>query len=265
MVEVKKSIVDLIIERNTKSKFARNINIALVGESGTGKSWGGLRIGELYYKKKYNRPFPVDNVVFTITEFLKMVRTLDKGSIIIFDDAGLKYDSKRWWDELNQVLGYTLQSYRYKIINVFFTVPVTDFVDKVGRTMLHGQIWFKIEGVGVYQKFKYHQNYKKTFVRNKRSIIFNPPNMDLVNAYEEKKNHFLTFEYAAYYAKAKKRRGKQLTVEEIINIILENPEKFKDPKTKKFNANLIHSYTEIAINRCYAAAKRLNTEAGLIS
>jgi hypothetical protein len=254
--------VDLIIKRNTRPKFPRNINIAIVGESGTGKSWGGLKIGDLYYKKKYNTPFPVDNVVFTIEGFLKRIQVLDEGSIVIFDDAGLKYDSKRWWDELNQVLGYTLQSYRYKIINVFFTVPVTDFVDKVGRTMLHGQIWFKWEGIGVYQKFKYHQNYKHTYIRNKRVLIFTPPPSDIVDQYEKKKHHFLTYEYAAYYSKAKQRRAKQLSLEEIVILVKEDPDKFIS--NKKYNANLIHSYTELSMNRCYAAAKRLNMEAGLI-
>jgi hypothetical protein len=94
-------------------------------------------------------------------------------------------------------------------------------------------------------------------------LVFKPPPLELTEAYEKKKDHFLTFEYKTYYAKSKKRKGSQFTVQELIDIINQEPDKFKDERGA-YNASLIHSYTEVAINRCNAAAKRLNKEHGLL-
>lgn len=198
--------------RNTRKKGAKNLNCAVIGESGSGKSYMCLRWSDQYYKRFLKNKFSVDNVVFTITEFLDLVKNLPNCSIIIFDDAGLKYSSKRWWDELNQILGYTMQSFRYKIINVFFTIPILKWLDNVGRGMLHSRIEMKDPGVGVYKKLEYNPSMDKIYETSLYNLEVSKPPIKLVNQYEKKKSLFLAEEYQEYYLKAKKREEKPLTI-----------------------------------------------------
>lgn len=242
--------LELLFKRNTSKKGAKNLNCAVIGESGIGKSWGALRIADLYYEQKLGKVFPVENVVFTISEFIERVKKLSKCSIIIFDDAGLKYSSTNWYEELNQVLGYTLQSYRYKIINVFFTIPVKEWLDRIGRGMLHGQIEMKFVGQGVYTRMNYNPYKKQVYYRRMFLMSFSKPNEDLIKAYENKKRLFLNREYSSYLATAKKKEGKIISNDEIIKSILEDPKScmVKD----NFQLGLIQHNYHIAHNRSYS-------------
>lgn len=175
-----------------------------------------MRIGELYYKNYLHKRFPTKNIVFTISEFLERVGEFGKNekcSILIFDDAGLKYSSSRWFDELNQILGYTLQSYRYRIINVFFTIPVLKWLDRIGRGMLHGRIELKSIGNGAYYKTSYNQFNDKIYNRRTCLIKFNLPGNALINKYEEKKHNFLQIEYNGYLQEAKQREMQKLELD----------------------------------------------------
>lgn len=218
--------------RNVEKNGAKNLNCAIIGESGSGKSYGALRISELYYEKYLNKKFPVKNVVFTISEFLERVGEMgtdDKCSILIFDDAGLKYSSSRWFDELNQILGYTLQSYRYRIINVLFTIPVLKWLDRIGRGMLHGKIELKSVGNGAYYKVKYNQFNDKIYNRRTCLIKFNMPGKTLIKHYEAKKHKFLEIEYQRYLQEAKQREMRKMEldkqdIEFYITKLLKSPE-----------------------------------------
>lgn len=223
--------LEALYHRNTRKKGAKNLNCAVIGESGSGKSWLCLRFSDQYYKRYLKINFSVDNVVFTITEFLELVKTLPNCSIIIFDDAGLKYSSKRWWDELNQILGYTMQSFRYKIINVFFTIPILKWLDNVGRGMLHSRIEMKDPGIAVYKKLEYNPSMDKIYETSLYNFDVSRPPLKLVNAYEKKKDNFLKQEYEQYYLQALKREEKPLTigpeaVDHYVNIVLNDLDRF---------------------------------------
>jgi len=243
--------IDGLYVRNTKKKGAKNLNCALIGESGTGKSYAGIRICEQFYKNKLNKSFPVDNIVFTIAEFLERISDIDKCSCIIFDDAGLKYSSARWYDDLNQVLGYTLQSYRYKIINVFFTIPVKDWLDRIGRGMLHREIEMYCPGIGVYYKVKYSSKYRKLFYKRITILDFDYPDDDLINEYEEKKDYFLKKEYGSYLLMAKKYETDEKTNDHFIDMILKDVDKYS--LNEKVNSSLVSEYLNLSQRR----AKRI--------
>jgi len=224
----------LLYERNTQKLGAKNLNCALIGESGSGKSYAGLRICETYYKDYLNKDFTVNNVVFSISEFLERVGEFgvdEKNSCLIFDDSGLKYSSARWFDELNQILGYTLQSYRYRIINVFFTIPVLKWLDRVGRGMLHGKIELKSIGNGAYYKVRYNQFNDKIYNRRTCLIKFELPSKKLTNHYERKKHKFLELEYDSYLqnAKARELRSMELDKQDIefyLDKLISDPDQY---------------------------------------
>lgn len=202
-------------------KGKRNQNTAILGPSGIGKSYAALRLSEMYYNEFLDDDFNVDNVVFTISEFLERVNVLNECGIIIFDDAGLKYSSAEWWSELNKILGFTLQSYRYRIINVFFTLPNKKWLDRIGRGMLHGQIVMKRPGLGRYIKIQHNPTFDKDYHKNRPPIVFDLPSNNLTTEYELKKDNYLRLEYQFYleqaHLKEASRKPNNFIIKEIFN------------------------------------------------
>lgn len=248
-MRVDKDILEIIHKRNIRRRGKKNINCAIIAESGSGKSYAGLRFSELYYSRYMDAPFTVNNIVFTISEFLQLVKVLPPCSFIIFDDAGLKYSSVRWFEELNQILGWTLQSYRWKIINVLFTIPVLKWLDRIGRGMLHARIDMISPGYGIFKRVSYSQDRDQSYTTRILGLEFSMPNKELRRAYENKKQRFLTREYNIYYSQAKRREGKQLSVDELTQVVLDSP---LDYQIKgRFNARLIQSNLYIAKERAY--------------
>lgn len=252
---MKVDFLQILHDRNTAKQGAKNLNCAIIGESGSGKSYGALRMAELYYKLYLNKRFSTKNVVFSISEFLSRVGDFgaeSKCSILIFDDAGLKYSSARWFEELNQILGYTLQSYRYRIINVFFTIPVLKWLDRIGRGMLHGKIELKSIGNGAYYKLRYNQFNDKIYNRRTCLMKFNLPGRALTRNYEEKKHKFLEIEYNSYLqeAKAKEMRKMELDKQDIefyITKLLKEPELYLN-KRNTFDWRIIKNVFSLKEN-----------------
>jgi adenylate kinase family enzyme len=247
--EEKLNLNVMIYRRNHKKKGAQNINIALTGEPGTGKSYNALRICEEYYEDYLERPFPHENIVFDITGFLNRVRALGKCNNIIFDDSGLKYSSKRWFEELNQILGYTIQSYRFKIINVLFTCPYLSLIDSVGRNLIHARIesikpsWAKIYQV------TYADRMKKSYEKRIAICNFKEPKKDLVKYYEKEKRKFLDKEYRHYYNVAQKKERRHIPIDELLTDILNHPEDFKIKN--RFNFALIMAKLNVSRDIAY--------------
>ena len=129
---------EFLSQLHNRNKRKQNFQMVILGETGSGKSCAGLRIAYLYGIKTGN-PFTVEDVVFTAKEFLQRIENLPEYSFILFDEAGIQYSSSDWFDDLVKILSYTLQSFRYKLINILFSVPNKQMLAKVGRNLLHCQ------------------------------------------------------------------------------------------------------------------------------
>ena len=249
------NFLELLYERNTKIYGQKNLNCAMIGESGSGKSYAAIRLCQKYYKDFLGKRFTEKNIVFTISEFLERVGHFgqdEKCSCLIFDDAGLKYSSARWFEELNQILGYTLQSYRYRIINVFFTIPVLKWLDRVGRGMLHGKIELKSIGSGAYYKIKYNQFNDKVYNRRTCLLQFELPSKGLIESYEHKKHMFLEIEYNDYLRQAKERENRKFEldkqdIEFYLEKLLKNPDPFLNTR-KTFDWRIIKNVFSLREN-----------------
>ena len=51
-----------------KIKDKRDYKILFSGGTGSGKSYGGLRLLELWYKEHFNKPFPLDHIFSNLSE-----------------------------------------------------------------------------------------------------------------------------------------------------------------------------------------------------
>lgn len=65
----------------------------------------------------------------------------------VWDEVGVALSHRRWQSEINVQIMQVIQSFRYKLINVIFTVPSASYVDKVPREMCHYVIRMQRRGV----------------------------------------------------------------------------------------------------------------------
>ncbi|HEA46175.1 MAG TPA: hypothetical protein ENH99_00115, partial [Candidatus Pacearchaeota archaeon] len=135
-------------------KFKRNKNIllAMTGMTGSGKSYTSLRMCELYYQDKFKKPFPIENVCFSISELMKLLtsKTLKRGEIIILEEAGTSLNSLDYQNKVSKLFTFILQSFRSMNIGLIFTLPVLTMLNKSARMLLHAH--FVTSGIDFYLK-----------------------------------------------------------------------------------------------------------------
>src|SRR2546422_5375406 len=82
----------------------QNAIVALIGATGSGKSYSAMRLGQLV-----DSSFGIDRIVFTKEAFLDLVNAdLPKGSVVLWDEAGLGMPAPEWQSVMNPAVSYIL-------------------------------------------------------------------------------------------------------------------------------------------------------------
>lgn len=119
-----------------KRVLKRNKNFLgiITGETGSGKSYSAIKLAE-----DLDADFDIKNIVFTPKEFMDRINSdeLKRGSVIIFDEAGVGINSRSWQSTSNKLLNYVLQTFRHKNYIVIFTTPNLSFIDAGARRLFH--------------------------------------------------------------------------------------------------------------------------------
>ena len=203
-VEEKKeySIVKYI---HYRIKSNKNFITSITGPTGSGKSWTALSIAELL-----DEDFNIDRVIFRAGDLMRLINsgTLEKGSVIIWDEAGIDLSNRNWQSAMNKVINFLLQTFRHRNFILIFTVPYSDFIDSASRKLFHGE--FITCGVNKKKKtctikpkmLQYNSSMKKWYakyikmrkdggkiIKIKRWKV-PKPSEQLIKDYEEKKNEF---------------------------------------------------------------------------
>jgi len=112
----------------------RNFLTAITGPTGSGKSYSGLRLCE-----RIDPDFDVDRVVFSAKELLFLVKReeLPTGSAILFEEAGVEANNRKWQSTANQALNFLFQTFRSMNYMVVLTLPSLGGLDKQIRQLLH--------------------------------------------------------------------------------------------------------------------------------
>lgn len=203
--------------------------VGIVGDTGTGKSYIAMQYAN-QISQRFNRQFTADHVVFNTLDFMKLVNSdIPKGSVIIYDDAGLGISNKRWYEEEVKIFGRVIQSFRYKQIITVLTVPDISFIVKEARVLLSMLLQTdpKVQGV-VYPKLpikprnytveraRIYYGFPRVMINGKKYKIdmlkFDLPPMDLVNEYEIKKENYVKKYYNEFVKeleKKEKNKGKK--------------------------------------------------------
>lgn len=199
--------MSVFISNVRKRLLKRNKNWLCIvcGETGSGKSYIALGLGELIAKER----FGIDNVVFTAEQFLSLLNSkkLKGGDVVVWDEAGVGLSSQEWYSLSNKLINYVLQTFRYENLAVIFTTPSFDFIDSKTRKLFH--VYIETIGINHTKKlcfakclniqynartgtpyFKYSRvledGRSMRVVRN----IFHLPSAGLISAYEHKKQCF---------------------------------------------------------------------------
>jgi hypothetical protein len=200
---IKFDVIDLV---NTRLKHNQNALIAMTGQTGTGKSMCALEFARLV-----DKDFNADKVVFTVKDFLELLKELKKGEVVVFDEAGVDFDARRSSSNKNVFFSNILKTFRYRNIPTIFTLPHLAMLDKNARRLFH--YWVKTHSIDYERNICWTKFYvidsqddwsdvlKRYMVRvfdpnthEKRRIVrigFNKPPQKLVDAYEKKKHEYV--------------------------------------------------------------------------
>lgn len=189
----------------------KNVLSAELGATGSGKSYRDLRKAELWYYYHFNKKFPEENICFSVAQVIKLLSSgnLQRGEIIIFEEAGANLGSLDFQSKISKMFTYVLQSFRSMNIALFMNLPYLSMLNKQARMLLH----YVSESRGVDIKnninkcrplfLQINQTSGKTY--NHRPVIVNSegksvqmeidayfkPSQYLIDAYEVKKEQFL--------------------------------------------------------------------------
>lgn len=194
--------------KNRLLKKNQNWLCAITGQTGTGKSYAGLSMAS-YIDPNFN----INNVVFSVEEFMERLNDkneetkLRKGSVIIFDEAGVGIPNRDWQNIQNKLFGHIMETFRNDNIAVIFTMPIKSFVDKKSKLLLHSHLTTeRIDRKNNLTHIKwldqdYNEILDKTYntfpviqaegdFHRARSITIKKPPRKLIKEYEKKKREF---------------------------------------------------------------------------
>lgn len=194
------------------SRFKENKNFlgVTIGGTGTGKSYFDIRALELYYKKVFNRQFPIENVCFSIPEAVKLIRSgkLQRGEFVIIEEAGVIINALDFQNKLAKFFTFVLQSFRSKNIGILFNVPTLSMLNKTARLLVHGVFQttsidrgkkkvitkvFYVQTNPMTGK-QYHKYLRQKIDRRKvtvERIALSLPSSELTTVYEDRKEKFV--------------------------------------------------------------------------
>lgn len=219
------NIRDEIVDR----LYTDNLNYPsiMVGGPGSGKSIGALKYQDCISRDGYNP----DLIIFQPRELLELLTgtggyRLRRGDVVVFEEAGLSISNKRWYAEANVIMSQILQSFRYRNLGLFLTVPSTGYIDPSLRNQfLSRQHCIKVNhrketGVLRFYESTHNPIFSKTYNKHRREFRngewvvlnhyhVNRPRRKAIREYESMKHDYLTEFYEQRLKDIKEEEGKQ--------------------------------------------------------
>ena len=117
----------------------KNIIQAIVGPTGSGKTYSGLKICENWYKKKWNKDFPEEYICFSVREVLELLQQgkVQAGDIILLEEIGTSMNARDFQNKISKVFNAVLQTFRNKNIGLIVTLPYLSMLDSQTRKLVH--------------------------------------------------------------------------------------------------------------------------------
>ncbi|MCL4320879.1 MAG: hypothetical protein M1427_06525 [Candidatus Thermoplasmatota archaeon] len=230
-----------------RNRIARNMDVLglFVGPRGSGKSYSAL---ELAYT--CDATFKQDKVMFDVTDFVDYVidGNLKKGNSVILDDAGVFMNARDWQSVQNKAISVVAQSFRYRNLITFITVPKWNYIDSQTRGLINiffeatkEQGVFKIklpepnpfkagDDFMVYPRMQTPNKGMRTRTVTVKTVQFSLPPKWLIDQYEAKRDIEI--------------RKKQKEVQKLLHSMADNQEGKKKPK-RNVNPNSLKNLKHV--------------------
>jgi len=195
----------LVLKLNYRlNKKNKDLLAITVGEKGSGKSWGSIRLAELI-----DPDFDESQIFFSAGDLRERLEIpeggenyLKPGSVTVLDEAGISDTARarNWWSETNQALDEIFQVIRHRNLGFFLTVPFKKLIDKNIRGNCHMQFVAKEEDGTHYlepswMKYNYYEDsayyaYPRYSGNRIVRVKMNKPSEDLLEWYEDASDRY---------------------------------------------------------------------------
>lgn len=166
--------------------YARNQNYIFFiwGPPGSGKSEGGLALGEMLCPS-----FTIKHVVFGVQDFFNCITSPDikQGDFILFEEVGAEISNREYYTQKNILMGKIMQIIRTKNLIVGYTAPKLEMADKqilgicMGLVNTQGIDYTTSEGlIRVYDPVSFDMKtnkWSKRLIQVLRHSLINPRRM----------------------------------------------------------------------------------------
>jgi hypothetical protein len=132
----------------------KNFIALVVGDPGMGKSCTAITLaralditplGHGKFRQNFliqagpdGKGTPQTRVVFGPSQFMALIKSgLPKGSVIIWDEAGIGQDATQWNDKKSRLIKHVMQTFRSRNYGIFMTVPDKESVTLATRRLVH--------------------------------------------------------------------------------------------------------------------------------
>ena len=152
---------DLVIRNvNGRRRTGLNTNIFVVGLSGTGKSSTSIRLAELITESRESKPqmFIVDSLL----DFLRALKFCNEGDIIIIEEVGVLFPSRRSMASENVSINKIMDTCRKRLLTIISNAPLWKLIDShmksMGNILIETLRISKKQGVVISKFFRLQTN-----------------------------------------------------------------------------------------------------------
>tara|TARA_R100001530_G_scaffold112862_2_gene79841 strand:- start:2146 stop:3024 length:879 start_codon:yes stop_codon:yes gene_type:complete len=187
---------------NTRYKKGLNSNIYIIGLSGSGKSSTSIRLAELLFKSRDEKPSIT--IVDSLLELLRAIRSSKNGDIVVIEEVSVLFPSRRAMAAENVSIAKVLDTCRKKELCLISNAPLWNSIDSHMRAL--GHILIETLRVNKTEKVvvsKFHRlqtnplsskTYRHTMQRDGRDVarmFTRMPSIERWRDYENQKDKFM--------------------------------------------------------------------------
>lgn len=172
------------LKRRVELKY-NNLSIT-EGEPSSGKSYADLRLCEILYPKFD----PYKDIIFEPKSFLEREKELKKGAFIIFDEPALALGHRSWWKQTNIMISSRIETFRFKLISVFFSTVTAKHIDVMVRELCQFKLLMVRRGIARVYRQTHDAFTGKLWWKPLGRIAFRLPSQDIIDVYENRRAEY---------------------------------------------------------------------------